>query len=79
MASISTRKGDDGTTGLLYGQRVEKDHPQIEAVGALDDTRIQVFFTGDEERVGSPIAVARAELITRSADTGAPISVSRVR
>ncbi len=37
MASISTRKGDDGTTGLLYGQRVEKDHPQIEAVGALDE------------------------------------------
>jgi cob(I)alamin adenosyltransferase len=37
MASISTRKGDDGTTGLLYGQRVPKDHPQIEAVGTLDE------------------------------------------
>jgi cob(I)alamin adenosyltransferase len=35
--SISTRKGDDGTTGLLYGQRVPKDHPQIEAVGSLDE------------------------------------------
>lgn len=35
--SIATRKGDDGTTGLLYGQRVAKDHPQIEAVGALDE------------------------------------------
>lgn len=37
MASIATRKGDDGTTGLLYGQRVAKDHPQIEAVGTLDE------------------------------------------
>lgn len=37
MASIATRKGDDGTTGLLYGQRVPKDHPQIEAVGTLDE------------------------------------------
>ncbi|MFM8335651.1 MAG: cob(I)yrinic acid a,c-diamide adenosyltransferase [Opitutaceae bacterium] len=37
MASIATRKGDDGTTGLLYGQRVAKDHPQIEAVGSLDE------------------------------------------
>jgi cob(I)alamin adenosyltransferase len=35
--SISTRKGDDGSTGLLYGQRVSKDHPQIEAVGSLDE------------------------------------------
>jgi cob(I)alamin adenosyltransferase len=35
--SIATRKGDDGTTALLYGQRVSKDHPQIEAVGALDE------------------------------------------
>jgi len=35
--SIATRKGDDGTTSLLYGQRVPKDHPQIEAVGALDE------------------------------------------
>jgi cob(I)alamin adenosyltransferase len=35
--SIATRTGDGGTTGLLYGQRVPKDHPQIEAVGCLDE------------------------------------------
>jgi cob(I)alamin adenosyltransferase len=35
--SIATRTGDDGTTGLLYGQRVAKNHPQIEAVGVLDE------------------------------------------
>lgn len=35
--SIATRTGDDGTTSLLYGQRVAKDHPQIEALGALDE------------------------------------------
>lgn len=35
--SIATRKGDDGTTALLYGQRVPKHHPQIEAVGACDE------------------------------------------
>lgn len=34
--SIATRTGDDSTTSLLYGQRVPKDHPQIEAVGAFD-------------------------------------------
>ncbi len=35
--SITTRKGDDGSTGLLYGQRVPKNHPQIEAVGSFDE------------------------------------------
>ena len=38
--SIATRTGDDGTTGLLYGQRVPKDHPQIEAVGACDELNV---------------------------------------
>jgi cob(I)alamin adenosyltransferase len=38
--SIATRTGDDGTTSLLYGQRVPKDHPQIEAVGAFDEINV---------------------------------------
>jgi cob(I)alamin adenosyltransferase len=40
--SIATRKGDAGTTGLLHGQRVPKDHPQIEAVGAFDELNVEV-------------------------------------
>jgi len=43
--SIATRKGDDGTTSLLYGQRVRKDHPQIEAVGALDELSAALGFS----------------------------------
>ena len=35
--SIATRTGDDGTTGLVFGQRVSKCHPRIEAVGRLDE------------------------------------------
>lgn len=38
--SIATRTGDDGTTSLLYGQRVPKHHPQIEAVGAFDELNV---------------------------------------
>lgn len=34
---IATRRGDDGQTDLLFGQRVPKDHPQVEAVGAVDE------------------------------------------
>lgn len=40
--SIATRRGDKGTTGLLHGQRVPKDHPQIEALGALDELNVEV-------------------------------------
>ncbi len=36
---IYTRKGDDGTTGLLYGGRVTKDSPAIEANGAVDEAQ----------------------------------------
>ena len=34
---IYTKGGDDGTTGLLGGRRVPKDHARIEAVGAVDE------------------------------------------
>ena len=34
---IYTRKGDDGSTGLLYGGRVGKDSPGPDAYGAVDE------------------------------------------
>ena len=38
MAKIYTKKGDDGTTGLLYGGRVAKDDVRTEVYGTLDET-----------------------------------------
>lgn len=50
--SIATRRGDDATTSLLHGQRVPKDHPQVEAVGAFDELNVEVgaarLHSGDE-------------------------------
>lgn len=37
MSDYFTRTGDQGTTGLLGNQRVNKDHPRLEAVGVLDE------------------------------------------
>ena len=34
---IYTKKGDDGTTGLLYGGRVPKDGLRPEAYGTVDE------------------------------------------
>lgn len=35
--SISTRTGDGGSTALMYGRRVSKDHPRVEAYGSVDE------------------------------------------
>jgi cob(I)alamin adenosyltransferase len=37
--SISTKRGDDGTTGLLYGGRVRKDSLRIEVNGVIDEAQ----------------------------------------
>jgi cob(I)alamin adenosyltransferase len=36
---IYTKRGDDGTTGLLFGARVEKDSLVIEANGGVDEAQ----------------------------------------
>ncbi len=46
---IYTRKGDDGTTGLLYGGRVPKDSALPTAYGAVDEAQ-------------AALGVARAEV-----------------
>ena len=35
--SIVTKTGDAGTTGLMYGRRVPKHHPRVEAYGTVDE------------------------------------------
>lgn len=35
--SIVTKTGDSGATALMYGRRVPKNHPRVEAVGAVDE------------------------------------------
>ncbi len=46
--SIATRTGDGGTTALMYGRRVPKDSPRVEAYGEVDE-------------LNACIGVARAE------------------
>ena len=35
--SIVTRTGDNGTTALMYGRRVPKSNPRVEAYGTVDE------------------------------------------
>ena len=52
---IYTRKGDDGTTGLLYGGRVRKDSPAIEANGAVDEAQAVLGMARAQTGPGSEL------------------------
>ena len=36
-SAVATGRGDDGTTGLLFGGRIRKDDPRTEAYGTVDE------------------------------------------
>lgn len=52
---IYTRKGDDGSTGLLFGGRVAKDSPAIEANGAVDEAQALLGLARAEAEPGSEL------------------------
>jgi cob(I)alamin adenosyltransferase len=52
---IYTKKGDDGTTGLLYGGRVRKDDPAPEAYGAVDEAQAVLGLARAETGDGSEL------------------------
>ncbi|HEV3226825.1 MAG TPA: cob(I)yrinic acid a,c-diamide adenosyltransferase [Acidimicrobiales bacterium] len=52
---IYTRKGDDGTTGLLYGGRVAKDAPAPTAYGDVDEAQAMLGLARAEAGRGSEL------------------------
>jgi cob(I)alamin adenosyltransferase len=52
---IYTRKGDSGTTGLLYGGRVAKDSAVIEANGAVDEAQAALGLARAQVEPGSEL------------------------
>ena len=42
ISRVTTRNGDDGTTGLAGGARLPKDDPRIEALGVVDELNCQL-------------------------------------
>ncbi len=55
LSKIYTRTGDDGQTGLADGRRVNKSHPRIEAIGALDEfnSQLGLFLAELQEQVST--------------------------
>lgn len=42
LSRITTRTGDDGTTGLADGSRLPKSHPRVHALGEVDELNSQI-------------------------------------
>jgi cob(I)alamin adenosyltransferase len=57
VTRLWTGKGDDGTTGLLYGGRAPKSSPRLEAVGAADEAQAAVGVARAEVDGGSELGV----------------------
>ena len=62
-SAVATGRGDDGTTGLLYGGRIPKDDPRTEAYGTIDEAV-------------AALGVARAQLGVMEADATLPLSLA---
>lgn len=50
-----TGKGDDGSTGLLFGGRVRKDAPSVEANGAVDEAQAFIGLARSSVEPGSEL------------------------
>jgi cob(I)alamin adenosyltransferase len=53
LGKITTRTGDDGTTGLAHNKRVDKHHPRIEAMGDVDELNSQIGLLMSETLPGN--------------------------
>ncbi|MHB8243921.1 MAG: cob(I)yrinic acid a,c-diamide adenosyltransferase [Acidimicrobiales bacterium] len=63
--SIATKRGDSGTTGLLYGGRVRKDSIRIECNGAVDEAQSTLGVARAliaASKVSGPKGYSKAEL-----------------
>jgi cob(I)alamin adenosyltransferase len=64
---IYTGKGDNGTAGLLSGERVPKSHERIDAIGDIDELTsslglLRVNLTKGGEEIGEEIKRIQSDL-----------------
>ena len=73
--SFYTRKGDDGTTGLLGEGRVAKYHARMEALGALDESSATLGLARAsvvDPRYGPLLLESQRDLYRIMAEVAAP-------
>ncbi|GAA3737082.1 cob(I)yrinic acid a,c-diamide adenosyltransferase [Leifsonia bigeumensis] len=71
VSRVYTRTGDGGTTGQLYGGRIEKGSALVEALGDIDETvsALGVARAGcDDDRIAAILLRVQRELFVVAAD-----------
>lgn len=65
--SIVTKTGDKGTTALMYGRRVSKCHPRVEAYGCVDELNAALGLarsTAEHDFIREHLLVFQKDLVT---------------
>jgi len=73
--TVTTRTGDDGTTGLVDGSRVDKSDPRMDAIGDVDETNsvigvVRTSLSGS--RLDADLARIQNDLFDLGADLATP-------
>jgi len=84
LSKIYTRTGDDGTTALASGQRVEKYDLRVEAYGTVDEINAAIGLARLHTREGMPeldamLARIQNDLFDLGADLSYPDEVKDAR
>jgi cob(I)alamin adenosyltransferase len=64
--SIVTKTGDKGTTALMYGRRVSKCHPRVEAYGCVDELNTALGLaraTAEHDFVRDNLLIIQKDLV----------------
>lgn len=73
---IYTGTGDDGTTGLVTGERVGKTHPRIRAMGAVDELNAAIGLAlsamAEDAPLGPVLNSIQNDLFDLGADLATP-------
>jgi cob(I)alamin adenosyltransferase len=65
--SIVTRTGDKGLTALMYGRRVSKCHPRVEAYGCVDELNTTLGLaraSAEQDFLRENLLVIQRDLVT---------------
>ena len=65
--SIATKTGDGGTTALMFGRRVPKTHPRVEAYGTVDELNAALGIAraaAEEDFIRHNLLMIQTDLIT---------------
>jgi cob(I)alamin adenosyltransferase len=81
---IYTKTGDSGTTGLLGGVRVAKDHLRVEAYGTIDELNATLgaalaFLEGGAETLGAELLRTQRVLFDVGAELATPSGSQKAR